>query len=272
MTITGTADVGASDFRGQCVVVTGGGHGIGRALAERFAAEGARVVVADRHAPRAEKVAQRIDGLAVPGDVASPQAINALVERAVASFGPVRVFCSNAGITGAFGLDSTLEEIEEITRINLLAHVWAAQAVIPGMLEHGGGHLVQTLSSAALISGPAPMGYTFTKHGALGFAEWAQLTYGDRGIKVTCLCPNLVNTGMIGRNEDDEAAGTVHALPEGLGDVVEPEECAAQTLAAIRDGHFLVLPHPQVGRSFRRKAEDYDAWLAHTAERLRPVT
>ena len=99
----------ATDYRGQCVVVTGGGHGIGRALAERFAAEGAHVVVADRHGPRAEKVAQRIDGLAVPGDVASPQAIGALVERAVATFGPVRVFCSNAGITGGFGLESTPE-------------------------------------------------------------------------------------------------------------------------------------------------------------------
>ena len=116
------------------------------------------------------------------------------------------------------------------------------------------------------------MGYTFTKFGALGFAEWAQLTYGDRGIKVTCLCPNLVNTGMIGRNEDDEAAGVAHTLPPGLGDVVEPEECAAQTLEAMRAGRFLVLPHPQVGRSFRRKAEDYDMWLAQTAERLRPVT
>jgi NAD(P)-dependent dehydrogenase (short-subunit alcohol dehydrogenase family) len=259
------------DLKGQCVVVTGGGHGIGRALAERFAAEGAKVVVADINGPRAEKVAHRIEGLAVPGDVASPEAIGALVERAVDAFGPVRVFCSNAGITGSFGLDSTLEQIDEITRVNLLAHVWAAQAVVPAMLEHGGGHLVQTLSSAALLAGAAPMGYTFTKFGALGFAEWAQLTYGDRGIKVTCLCPNLVNTGMIGRNEDDEAAGTAHKLPEGLGDVVEPEECAEQTLAAMREGRFLVLPHPQVGRSFRRKAEDYDQWLAQTASRMRPA-
>jgi NAD(P)-dependent dehydrogenase (short-subunit alcohol dehydrogenase family) len=251
------------------VVVTGGGHGIGRALAEQFAAEGAKVVVADRHGPRAEKVAHRVGGLAVPGDVASPAAIGALVDRAVNAFGPVGVFCSNAGITGGFGLDSTPAEIDEITRVNLLTHVWAAQAVVPAMVEQGGGHLVQTLSSAALIGGAAPMGYTFTKHGALGFAEWLQLSYGDRGIKVTCLCPNLVNTGMIGRNEDDEDAGTVHQLPEGLGDVVEPEACAEQTLAAMREGRFLVLPHPQVGRSFRRKAEDYDAWLAHTAQRLR---
>jgi NAD(P)-dependent dehydrogenase (short-subunit alcohol dehydrogenase family) len=258
------------DLKGQCVVVTGGGHGIGRALAERFAAEGAHVVVADINGPRAEKVARRIGGLAVPGDVASPEAIGALVEQAVGAFGPVRVFCSNAGITGGFGLDSTPEQIDEITRINLLAHVWAAQAVVPAMLEHGGGHLVQTLSSAALLGGAAPMGYTFTKFGALGFAEWAQLTYGDRGIKVTCLCPNLVNTGMIGRNEDDEADGTAYTLPEGLGDVVEPEECAEQTLAAMREGRFLVLPHPQVGRSFTRKAEDYDQWLAHTASRMRP--
>jgi NAD(P)-dependent dehydrogenase (short-subunit alcohol dehydrogenase family) len=260
----------SDEFNGTCVVVTGGGHGIGRALAERFAAEGAKVVVADLHGPRAEKVAQRIGGLAVPGDIASPDAIGALVERAVAAFGPVGVFCSNAGITGAFGLDSTQAEIDEITRVNLLAHVWAAQCVVPAMLERGGGHLVQTLSSAALIAGAAPMGYTFTKFGALGFAEWLQLTYGDRGIQVTCLCPNLVNTGMIGRNEDDEAAGLAHPLPEGLGDVVEPETVAEQTLAAMREGRFLVLPHPQVGRSFRRKAEDYDQWLTRTAERLHP--
>jgi NAD(P)-dependent dehydrogenase (short-subunit alcohol dehydrogenase family) len=258
-------------FAGQCVVVTGGGHGIGRALAERFAAEGANVVVADLHRPRAEKVAQRIGGLAWPGDVASPEAIGSLVDRAVDTFGPVGVFCSNAGITGGFGLDATPEQIDEITRVNLLAHVWAAQAVVPAMVERGGGHLVQTLSSAALIGGAAPMGYTFTKFGALGFAEWLQLTYGDRGVKVTCLCPNLVNTGMIGRNEDDEAAGVAHTLPEGLGDVVEPEECAEQTLAAMREGRFLVLPHPQVGRSFARKAADYDQWLDHTASRMRPA-
>jgi NAD(P)-dependent dehydrogenase (short-subunit alcohol dehydrogenase family) len=260
------------DLQGSCVVVTGGGHGIGRALAERFAAEGANVVVADVHGPRAEKVAARIGGLAVPGDVSSPEAIGALVGRAVDAFGPVGVFCSNAGITGGFGLDSTPAELDRITRVNLLTHVWAAQAVVPSMVERGGGHLVQTLSSAALIGGAAPMGYTFTKFGALGFAEWAQLTYGDRGIRVTCLCPNLVNTGMIGRNEDDEAAGVAHRLPEGLGDVVEPEECAEQTLAAMREGRFLVLPHPQVGRSFARKAEDYDGWLARTAQRMHPAT
>ena len=259
------------EFDGACVVVTGGGHGIGRALAERFAAEGAKVVVADIHAPRAEKVAQRIGGLAVPGDVASPEAMISLVARAVDAFGPVRVFCSNAGITGGFGLESTPAQIDEVTRVNLLSHVWAAQAVVPAMVAHGGGHLVQTLSSAALITGPAPMGYTFTKHGALGFAEWIQLAYADRGIKVTCLCPNLVNTGMIGRNEDDEEAGTISALPEGLGDVVEPEDCAEQTLAAMRAGRFLVLPHPQVGKSFRRKGENYDLWIDHTAQRLRAL-
>jgi len=256
------------ELDGTCVVVTGGGHGIGRALAERFAADGAKVVVADRNGTRAEKVAQRIGGLAVPGDVASPEAIATLVDRAVGAFGPIGVFCSNAGITGSFGLDASDEQIDEITRINLLAHVWAARAVVPMMVENGGGHLVQTLSSAALITGPAPMGYTFTKHGALGLAEWIQLTYADSGIKVTCLCPNLVNTGMIGRNEDDEAAGVEHPLAAGLGDVIQPEECAEQTLAAMREGRFLVLPHPQVGRSFRRKGEDYDQWLSHTVRRL----
>jgi NAD(P)-dependent dehydrogenase (short-subunit alcohol dehydrogenase family) len=258
------------ELDGTCAVVTGGGHGIGRALAERLAAEGARVVVADRHEARAHKVAARIDGLAVAGDVASPEAMAALVAQATDAFGPIRVFCSNAGITGPWDLQAPLEEIEEITRVNLLAHVWAAREVVPGMVALGGGHLVQTLSSAALVAGPAPMGYTFTKQGALGFAEWLQLTYGHLGIGVTCLCPNLVNTGMIGRNEDDEAAGETRALPPGLGDVVEPEDCADQVIEAMRSRRFLVLPHPQVGRSFLHKAEDYDAWLAQTAQRLHP--
>ena len=138
----------------------------------------------------------------------------------------------------------------------------------PGGIERGGGHLVQTLSSAALIAGAGPMGYTTAKQGALGFAEWVQVRYAHQGIKVTCLCPNVVNTGMMWRDEDDPStAERVHTL--GLGEVVEPEDCAAQALAAMEEGRFLVLPHARVGESFARKAADYDAWLASTNRRLR---
>jgi NAD(P)-dependent dehydrogenase (short-subunit alcohol dehydrogenase family) len=260
------------ELAGASVVVTGGGHGIGRALAERFAAEGGRVTVADVHGPRAEKVAARIGGLAVTCDVGDRAAVADLVARATAAHGPVDVFCSNAGILDrAPGLTPTAEQVEAITRVNLLAHVWAAQEVVPSMIERGGGHLVQTVSSAGLIAGVADMGYTFTKHGALGLAEWLAVNYAHLGIGVTCLCPNVVNTGMIGRDEDaEEAEGrTSGGLAAGLGDVVEPEECATQVIEAVRAGRFLVLPHPRVAESFARKAADYDGWIAGTNRRLR---
>ena len=190
----------------RCAVVTGGGHGIGRALCERLARDGARVVVADVHAERAEKIAARVGGVAFVGDVGDPAVVSALVDRAEAEYGPVHVFCSNAGI-GDRGPDlaSTPDAVRAVVDVNLLAHVWAAQRVLPAMIEDGAGYLVQTISSAALITGPSPMGYTLTKHGALGFAEWVALNYAHLGITITCLCPNAVNTGMLGRNEDDEA-------------------------------------------------------------------
>jgi len=260
------------DLTNQCAIVTGAGHGIGRALAERLATEGAKVVVADVHAARAEKIADRIGGSAFVGDVADPATVAALVRQAVDAYGPVRVFCSNAGIGDAGpDLSSTPEQVERIVGVNLLAHVWAAQEVVPSMVEAGEGYLVQTISSAALITGPSGMGYTLTKHGALGFAEWLALTYSHRGLRVTCLCPNAVNTGMLGRDEDDEERSqrSDNPIVTNIGDVVEPELVAAMALDAMAAGQFLVLPHPRVGESFLRKAGDYDRWLEGTNRRLR---
>jgi short-subunit dehydrogenase len=139
------------------------------------------------------------------------------------------------------------------------------------MVERGEGYIVQTISSAALITGPAGMGYTVTKHGALGFAEWLALNYSHLGVTVTCLCPNAVNTGMLGRNEDNEAASVrrTDAVTSNIGDIVEPETCADMTLEAMATGRFLVLPHSRVGDSFLRKAQDYDRWLEGTNRRLR---
>jgi NAD(P)-dependent dehydrogenase (short-subunit alcohol dehydrogenase family) len=261
------------DIEGRCAVVTGGAHGIGRALAEALASRGAKVVVADVNSTRATKVADRIGGKALVCDVGDPEAVAALVADATSAYGPIRVFCSNAGFTDLGpDLASTPEQVRRIVDVNLLAHVWAAQAVIPQMLDAGGGHLIQTISSAALITGPSGMGYTLTKHGALGFAEWVQLNYSHLGIGVTCLCPNAVNTGMLGRDEDLEGpAGSSYDSGRAatLGEIIEPEECAALTLDAAEKGHFLVLPHPRVGDSFLRKAGDYDAWLEKTNRRLR---
>ena len=240
------------DLHGRTAVVTGGGSGIGRALAEALAAHGAHVVVADVDAASAAAVAERIGGVAATCDVGDPDAVDALV----AAHGPVDVFCSNAGITDR---GDSVEDVRRIVDVNLLAHVWAAQAVLPGMIERGRGWLVQTISSAALITGPSGMGYTLTKHGALGFAEWVALNHAHLGITVTCLCPNVVRTNMI--PDDPETLAR-------LGDIVEPETVAAMALDAMASGRFLVLPHPRVGESFLRKATDYDAWLAGTNRRL----
>lgn len=259
------------ELTGRCAIVTGGGHGIGRALAEELTARGARVVVADLNADRAQKVAERVGGVAVPCDVGSQEAVNDLVARAEDAFGPVAVFCSNAGFSDSGdGLTEPAENVRRIVDVNLLSHVWAAQAVLPGMLDRGAGWLIQTISSAALITGPSFMGYTLTKHGALGFAEWVALNYAHRGIQVTCLCPNAVNTGMLGRDEDAEGDGAQPERPDfsALGEIVEPEDCARQALDAAQAGRFLALPHPRVGDSFLRKATDYDAWLARTNRRL----
>jgi NAD(P)-dependent dehydrogenase (short-subunit alcohol dehydrogenase family) len=260
------------DLTDRCAVVTGGGHGIGRALCERLARDGARVVVADVHAERAEKIAARIGGTAFVGDVGDPAVVAALADHAVAHYGPVHVFCSNAGI-GDRGpnLGSTPDQVRAVVDVNLLAHVWAAQQVLPAMLDEGVGYLVQTISSAALITGPSPMGYTLTKHGALGFAEWVALNYAHLGITVTCLCPNAVNTGMLGRNEDDEDGSTRSetSVAANIGDVVEPELVADMALDGMARRQFLVLPHPRVGESFLRKAGDYDRWLDGTNRRLR---
>jgi NAD(P)-dependent dehydrogenase (short-subunit alcohol dehydrogenase family) len=157
-----------------------------------------------------------------------------------------------------------------IVEVNLMAHVWAAQAVVPSMLARGEGYLLQTISSAALITGPSGPGYTMTKHGALGFAEWLALNYGHRGIRVSCLCPNAVYTGMFGRPPDDEST----APPDGgaLGEVLMPEDVAGTVIEAMAAERFLIRPHPKVGDSFLRKATDYDAWLSRTRDRLRGVS
>ena len=254
---------------GKVAVVTGGASGIGRALAERFAAEGARgVVVADINAEWAQKVADRAGGLGVGCDVSDPAAIRGLVSAAEGAFGRVDVFCSNAGFTDPApgDLSQPDEAWRRIVDVNLLAHVWAARAVVPAMVARGEGYLLQTISSAALITGPSGPGYTLTKHGALGFAEWLALNYGHRGIRVSCLCPNAVYTGMFGRPLDDEAT----AAPDGgaLGEVLMPEDVAGTVIEAMDDERFLILPHPRVGASFLRKATDYDAWLARTRQRL----
>ena len=236
---------------GKTVVVTGGANGIGAALCRRFAAEGAsKILIADIDAEGARRVADEIGGEAVRVDVAVESDVARLVEKA----GNVDLFCSNAGIILHGGVEVGDAGWERIWNINVRAHLYAARAVLPGMLARGGGYLLQTVSAAGLLTqiGSAP--YAVTKHAALALAEWIAVEYGDRGIKVSCLCPQGVRTNMLRAGEGTAGSFLIAgALPvEAVADAV------IEGLAAER---FLILPHPEVAEYFRRRASDPDRWL-----------
>jgi len=250
------------ELSGKVAVVTGGATGIGRALCRRLAAEGASVVVADVDAPGAATVAKAIGGLAVPGDMSVEADVAALVDATLLTFDRIDIFCANAGVlwgvrpddpAEVIGADAPDEAWDRIWRVNVLAHVYAARAVVPRMLDQGGGHIVITASAAGLLTilGNAP--YAVTKHAAVALAEWLAITYGDRGLRVSCLCPEFVRTDML-------ASAGEHLLSAAA--VVEPEDVAGAVVEALGDGRFLILPHPEVAEFFRRKANDYDRWLA----------
>ena len=247
------------------VVVTGGADGIGRALCRRFAAEGARaVVVVDVNAAGATQVAKDIGGWAIPADVSREADIMQLVDAVIAKYGAIDLFCSNAGIMVEGGVETPDEAWQAIWGVNVQAHLYAARAVLPGMLARGAGYLLQTVSAAGLLSqiGSAP--YSVTKHAALALAEWLAITHGDRGIRVSVLCPQGVRTNML-----------LRPRPGGesflLAGAVTPEQVADAAVQGLADERFLILPHPEVADYFRRKAADYDRWL-RGMRRLRAST
>jgi len=239
------------------VVITGAGRGIGRALALRFADEGARaIVVSDLDEATARSVAEETGGLAVTADVGREEDIRALVARAEEANGPIDLFFSNAGITGPSGGPEVLDaDWEEMWRINTLSHVWAARALLPGMLERGEGYLASTASAAGLLAQLGALGYTVTKHGAVAVAEWLSMTYGDRGIRVSCLCPQYVRTPMVTDGE----------LPldklEAVATILEPEQVADIVVEGIREECLLILPHPEVGTYMSHRGDDHERWL-----------
>ena len=241
---------------GKVVVVTGGAHGIGRALCERFAAEGAAtVVVADIDHAAAEKVAREMEGgQAVRCNVASEAEVAALVDGVIRQHNRIDLFCSNAGIGVPGGCDAPNHDWDRIWEINVMAHVFACRAVLPSMLARGEGYLLQTVSAAGLLSqiGSAP--YAVTKHAALALAEWLAITYGDQGIKVSALCPQGVRTAMLEQSD----AQTKAILDAGA---LTPEQVAEAVVQGLAAGQFLILPHPEVLEYFRRKASDYDWWI-----------
>jgi NAD(P)-dependent dehydrogenase (short-subunit alcohol dehydrogenase family) len=264
------------ELSGRVVIVTGAQRGIGRALALRAAAEGAAAVaVADLDAAGAERTAEEIDAaggraLGLAADVAKAEDVDALVTRTEEAFGPVDVFFANAGVAvGTDPLETDDDTWDLAFGVNIRAHVIAAKRLLPGWLERGEGYFVATASAAGLVSqiGSAP--YAVTKHAAVAFAEWLAITYGERGLRVSCLCPMGVNTAMLNAGgEDNVASATVTTA----GAVLEPEDVAETVMQALRDERFLILPHPEVLTFFQRKASDYDRWLAGMQRLQRTVS
>jgi len=240
------------DVRDRVVVVTGGGRGIGAALCRRFAAEGASVVVADLDAVSAEAVAGEVGGLAVPTDVTSEAQVGDLVARTLESQGRLDVYCSNAGVGVGGGPEAPDEAWQRGWEVHVMAHVYAARAVLPRLLEQGEGYFLGTVSAAGLLNHIAAAPYAVTKAAGLSFLEWLSIAYGDRGIRVSALCPQGVRTAMLGMGGDRAF------LTEGA---LEPADVAETVLDAMRAEQFLILPHPEVAEYFARKASDYDRWL-----------
>ncbi|MER6090193.1 SDR family oxidoreductase [Streptomyces bluensis] len=237
--------------QGAGVVVTGAGGGIGAALARRFAAEGARVVVNDLDADKAKAVADEIGGTAVPGDASA-----VVAEARDALGGTVDVYCANAGV-GSGGTEAADEKVWALAwDVNVMAHVRAAHQLLPAWLERGSGRFVSTVSAAGLLTmiGAAP--YSVTKHGAYAFAEWLSLTYRHRGLKVHAICPQGVRTDML------TATGRLGELVLAPT-AVDPEDVAEALLKGIEEDRFLILPHPEAAEYYQARATDPERWLAN---------
>jgi NAD(P)-dependent dehydrogenase (short-subunit alcohol dehydrogenase family) len=237
----------------RIVVVTGAASGIGRALAQRFAAEGAKLVVcSDRNGDGVRAVAKEVGGIAFETDVSKEADILHMIEAVEAEQGPIDLFCSNAGIGIGGGAEAPDEAWQRIWDINVMAHVWAARHMVPRMAARGEGYLVNTASAAGLLSqiGSAP--YAVTKHAAVGLAEWLAITHGDKGIRVSVLAPQAVRTAMTAGNPDGVAS---------VDGMIEPEAVAEACIRAIEAEDFLILPHPEVLEYMRRKTSDYNRWI-----------
>ncbi|HVS05332.1 MAG TPA: SDR family oxidoreductase [Candidatus Dormibacteraeota bacterium] len=241
------------DIRGRVVVVTGGGGGIGSALCRRFAADGAsQVVVSDVDRDAAEMVAAEIGGTAVPADVTVESDVVDLVRGTVTAHGRIDIYCSNAGIAFGGGPEASDQAWRQSWDVHVMAHVYAARALLPGMLERGEGYIVGTISAAALLNHVLAAPYAVTKAAGLSFFEWLAIAYHERGIRVSALCPQGVRTAMLAQE------GERNFLTAGA---LDPDEVAQAVAEGVHDERFLILPHAEVGEFLQRKASDYDRWL-----------
>lgn len=258
------------DVKGKTAIVTGAGGGIGAAIAERLVDVGAKVLVADISADKVDGVTARLNArsagsaVGVGVDVAEVKGIEQMIAAAQEAFGAVDLYFANAGIGGGPGLEASEEQWDRAIDVNLMAHVRAAKLLVPGWVERGSGYFVTTASAAGLLTQIGSATYSVTKHAAVAFAEWLSVTYGDRGVAVSCLCPMGVNTDMLnqGSASDNEIERKAARAVTDAGGVLEPGDVAAMVLAAVDAERFLIAPHPEVLTMWQRKTSDYDRWLA----------
>lgn len=246
----------------KSVLVTGAAKGIGRALALRFAAEGsAGVCVVDRNADLAEEVAHEIGdrAFAFPADVGIEADTTSAVSAAEERFGRLDLLVCNAGVNSpGVGVGGPTDTWQRLWNINVMAHVWAARTALPGMLQRGGGYIMTTSSAAGVLTDLGDAPYSVTKHASVGFAEWLAITYGDEGIKVSCLCPQGVDTPQMRRSS---AAGGLAGRVVSSQGLMIPEELASMVVDALDEERFFVFPQPEIAEFYRRRATDTDRWL-----------
>jgi len=250
------------ELKDKIVVITGGASGIGKALAERAHADGAEhVVVVDRDEAGAAAVADSVGGTAAAVDVTDEAAIAALVESTEANIGPIDLFVSNAGYVTLGGLEAPVEDLNRMWEVHVLAHLYAARAVIPHMVDRGHGYLLNTASAAGLLSQFGSLHYAVTKHAAVAFAEWVAITHGHQGIKVSVLCPQAVQTNIVANSPDVEAMQARGADVAGADGHLTAEQAVDVVVEALGEERFHVLPHPEVEEYYRRKGDDVDRWI-----------
>ena len=254
------------EVKDKIIVITGGGSGIGRALAVRFHAEGAKKIVAvDINLSNAEDTAQMVDGVAMMADVAVEADIQRVIEDTESTLGPIDLFCSNAGVGMGENIDSPNEEWQTIWDINVMSHVYAARHLVPRMVSRGGGYFLNTSSAAGLLNQIGGAAYGVTKHAAVGFREWLAIHHKHEGIKVSMLCPQAVRTPMTAIDNDAVAAAANNGM-------IEPEELAETVVEGLRKESFLILPHPVVLDYMRNKTTDYDRWIGGMSRLMQKIT
>ena len=249
------------EIRDKCIVVTGAASGIGRALVHRFQAEGARQLVAvDVNEAGAQETAEASGAVAMRCDVSDEAAVKHVIDETESRFGPIDLFCSNAGVGAGMDLASPNQEWQLSWDVNVMSHVYAARHLVPRMIERGGGYLMNTASAAGLLNQLGGAAYGTSKHAAVGFGEWVAMTYKHQGIRVSMLCPQAVRTAMTAPPPGAEEGSLATSAAAGDG-MMEPEELAEIVVEGLAAERFVILTHPEVLEYMRRKTNDYDRWI-----------